>query len=432
MTKQGNSPSTRVGQLSFSRDTRPQVANVIVRASAAEAAKTGTEPYDLVQAVIDFVNLCINEFHYTPDEIPQKAMQAYHADFYLAQVNNGGHSQFIHNSRNAAEATFRDAQAGLAAMGAPHARILEAMLKWANTNQKEAETQNGFEARNPYLDSLDSELYAEEEAKSMIDYSVRWILSWPELRAVPDSMYLEEMAKLKSSNHKFTHRRVLKTVWGIEYDCTDEMQVAIGMALASLPKPEVLVWLGGGGYEDIEGQQQMAFFLKSNNGERQIVLGDTDVRLFEYAKTETNRAGALFRAFKLDKIFGQPDSQAHQRATVGKRINIVPKTKVSEVIEMSKSNQAGAAIGLLLVSSAQIFPPPTIAAHAVLTRPDGTKSIIWLVSTEKGQLEIETTQEWAVARNSVGQSVVAKCSRSEASAYLAKLTADADMGTPPG
>ena len=41
-------------------------------------------------------------------------MQAYHADYYLALVNNGGHSQFIRNTGVAMlPTTSADALAGL-------------------------------------------------------------------------------------------------------------------------------------------------------------------------------------------------------------------------------------------------------------------------------------------------------------------------------
>lgn len=430
MAKHGNSTSDRGGYSPGSgkghrQAVQPtQVSNVIVKASAVEAARTATEPYELVQAVIDFVNYCINEFHYTRDEIPQPTMQVYHADFYLAQVNNGGHSQFI---GKAAEATFRDAQVGLTAMGAPHARIFMDMLSWITANPQESTSQNGFESRSPFLDTLDDQLYDLEKSSSMINFSVQWILSWPELQVVPDDSYLDEMLNVKMANGKYMDRHLLKIVRGLEFESTEELRVAIGLALTSLPKPETLVRVGGGSYMEIEGRQQMAFRIETNKGKREIVLGDTDVRLFEYLEGDSAKLEKHYSPINFEKILKITSSSKYKKPKVGRRLATVSQQSVAEVIEVSKANLSGAAIGLLLGRSRQIFPPPTIAAFPVQMKSDQTKALTWLVSTEKDQLVVETAKEHSIARKLSDLSIVAECSRPVVQAFLAKLEADAGL-----
>ena len=72
---------------------------------------------DLVPAVVDFVNWAIGPAHLVLGEIAPEAFWSYHADYYLAQVNNGGHAQFAHNSQMGAQ-TLDNCRRGLIAMGA--------------------------------------------------------------------------------------------------------------------------------------------------------------------------------------------------------------------------------------------------------------------------------------------------------------------------
>lgn len=54
--------------------------------------------YALIQADIDFVNWALQDAYLVEGEFPQEALWAYYADYYRAQVSNGGHAQFVGNS----------------------------------------------------------------------------------------------------------------------------------------------------------------------------------------------------------------------------------------------------------------------------------------------------------------------------------------------
>src|SRR5262245_23300690 len=75
-TQQRSAPPTGIGRSS----------TVIVPRAAALRAADPAKAYDLVSAVISFVNAMIEQGLYSRDEIPAKAMQVYHADYYLGQV----------------------------------------------------------------------------------------------------------------------------------------------------------------------------------------------------------------------------------------------------------------------------------------------------------------------------------------------------------
>ncbi|MGV7215459.1 DMP19 family protein [Bradyrhizobium sp. UFLA05-112] len=96
-----------------------RLSTVVVPSDALEAASNPEKAYYLTCAIVDFVNAIQRVGIYARHEMPAVAMQAYHADYYLAQVNNGGHSQFIGNTgANQLPTTSEDALAALKAMGA--------------------------------------------------------------------------------------------------------------------------------------------------------------------------------------------------------------------------------------------------------------------------------------------------------------------------
>ena len=86
--------------------------SVVVSKSSLES----DDPYDVVYSNITFLNALQSE-HFAPTELSADAMRSYYVDYYLAQVNNGGFSQFVYNSGWEQE-TIRCVREGLLAMGA--------------------------------------------------------------------------------------------------------------------------------------------------------------------------------------------------------------------------------------------------------------------------------------------------------------------------
>ncbi len=56
------------------------------------------DPAEIVESNISFVNALFEEY-LTAEEVSPNALRSYYVDYYLAQVNNGGFSQFVYNSR---------------------------------------------------------------------------------------------------------------------------------------------------------------------------------------------------------------------------------------------------------------------------------------------------------------------------------------------
>lgn len=55
------------------------------------------DPYGVILSNIDIINDLLSN-HVRHDEICIQSLKSYYVDYYLAQVNNGGFSQFVYNS----------------------------------------------------------------------------------------------------------------------------------------------------------------------------------------------------------------------------------------------------------------------------------------------------------------------------------------------
>ena len=161
------------------------------------------EDYELTDAVIHFVNVLGLWGPYTPDELPRIAMQTYHCDYYLAQVKNGGHSQFICNSENGQSVTFKNISEGLVAMGAlEHVSIFARMLVWVHSHENEAAVQNGFDQNTTFLDALDRAFYDLDRKSPMTSMSCAHLKSSGQLRVVSDADYHEAMTAMEAPKQK--------------------------------------------------------------------------------------------------------------------------------------------------------------------------------------------------------------------------------------
>jgi hypothetical protein len=67
---------------------------IVVSEKSFRSKETG----DIVESNVSFINALFDEC-LTEAEVSAEALRSYYVDYYLAQVNNGGFSQFVYNSR---------------------------------------------------------------------------------------------------------------------------------------------------------------------------------------------------------------------------------------------------------------------------------------------------------------------------------------------
>jgi len=180
--------------------------SVIVRQSSLD---DGGDRYALAQDVVNFVNHALREAMFRRDELPQDALRAFHVDYYIAQVNNGGHGQFAYNSRWD-EPVLRDIGEGLAAIGVAEAtEIFRSFQTYAVLEPARFQRTfdgSGFGTIDPFVEKLDQRFYAgvgDALAKALR----QWIARLPSLRPLDDTHYREAMQNLDAQNPEHAARK---------------------------------------------------------------------------------------------------------------------------------------------------------------------------------------------------------------------------------
>ncbi len=166
----------------------PKVPTILVPRSAHDDAQDTA----LVSAVVDFVNAMLFEAAYERGEIPREAMLAYHTDYYLGQVMNGGHEGFVDNGFWEPR-MVEDIAAGLDAMRAePYRGIFSDLRRLV-----EAE---GRPADDPAMGALDDRFFAQDAYETFSPAIARWLRGLPVLEVVADADLAGRMRGLAEAN----------------------------------------------------------------------------------------------------------------------------------------------------------------------------------------------------------------------------------------
>ncbi len=168
----------------YSRDT------VIV----SNTSHDSDDPYDIIESNISFVNAQLAEQIRT-SELSRDALRSYYADYYLAQMNNGGFSQFVYNSRWDPD-VIGYVREGVEAVGAvEHLALFERasrLVEDLGPKKLKRFLDSGYFGRNRIRDALsvfDDEFFALCEREDLIALNARWLRGLPNLCVLS----LEEM-----------------------------------------------------------------------------------------------------------------------------------------------------------------------------------------------------------------------------------------------
>lgn len=161
----------------------------------------------LVGAVVDFVNDLHQRVFLTPGEYPQEASWSYSADYYFAQVINGGHGQYASNSRMRSRG-LRDCRLGLQAMGASeYLAIFDAFLAIMAAGGPRAhgiQEGAGFGQKDPEIEALDQALFA---LQSLTATNAAWLRTLPNVRSLPQAELEPAYEALRAANPQFQARK---------------------------------------------------------------------------------------------------------------------------------------------------------------------------------------------------------------------------------
>ena len=143
-----------------------------------------TDPGEIIHSNISFVNALLRE-QVRFEEMASDALRSYYVDYYLAQMENGGFSQFVYNSRWSPD-LVRLVREGLAAIKAEqHLRLFEeccALLERLGEKRLEAFLKGelfGTNAERDFLNAHNDRFYALTEVEDLIALNGAWLRSFP-------------------------------------------------------------------------------------------------------------------------------------------------------------------------------------------------------------------------------------------------------------
>ncbi|AWL99785.2 DMP19 family protein [Bradyrhizobium amphicarpaeae] len=349
-----------------------RLSTVVVARDALHAARDAEEAGSLVEAVLCYVEQMQYVGSFSRQELPEVAMQLYHASYYYAQVLNGGHSQFIVNSDRLLQITCIDALAGLKAMGdVDRSQILQEMMVWMDEHPDEAARQDGALTSADALDELDDRFYELDAFRPMYPLGARWIASWPELKPVADNQYAAEIDRLAQLHPNFPRRRLWRSVEQFRYQIVNDLQLAVAVSCGAVrPDPEFKVAILARHNTEVGREPCRAFGVKTDKGARLCALLKSEARLYEAASDFS--PGALLSSVSADTI--------------------------RSVEILAKQHLAAEAIDLMLRN----LGLDTAAALTVLRL--GEDSVTWCALIGTKLVEIETRSDRASAFEAGGKS----------------------------
>jgi hypothetical protein len=158
------------------------------------------DPYEIIASNISFVNALFEAYLY-PEEISADALRSYYVDYYLAQLNNGGFSQFVYNS-GWNEQLITLVREGLLVMNTDRNLAFfqqgAALLATLGQEQLEAFFESdyfGENAERDALSALDEQFSVPTEQEDLIALNAAWLRHLPHLVVLPIAAMEAEVQK---------------------------------------------------------------------------------------------------------------------------------------------------------------------------------------------------------------------------------------------
>lgn len=226
----------------------PSFSHILV---SEEAMAPDANPYDAMQAVVDFTNAVMHSALFKVGEFPIEAYQIYCADLYVAQVNNGGHSQFLYNVGNPSSRNevIEMAKAGMVLIGCSlYTQCLEDLTGWVAQNPALATQQNGFTQRDDDLEELDG-MFFEYDTDDYYKAIGTWLRISPLTRGLSRDALLVELQNVKTKNPMYEDRYRVNAIAALDAGLTHDTAARYRACVANARKNgqffEIQAVLGG-------------------------------------------------------------------------------------------------------------------------------------------------------------------------------------------
>jgi hypothetical protein len=190
--------------------TEPSARDAIV---VLEPSVRHDDPGEIVGSNVWFVNALLDEYLST-DEIAPDALRSYYVDYYLAQVNNGGFSQFVYNSRWS-PLVVRFVREGMRAMGARrHLEVFERgaeLVSAFGPDRLGAYFASEYFGENRDRDELNAPndaFSAAEGVEDLLALNAAWLRNHHQLCPLPTEADMQREARRRGQSLPDRDRRV--------------------------------------------------------------------------------------------------------------------------------------------------------------------------------------------------------------------------------
>lgn len=186
------------------------------------------EPDALTEGIDDFAHWALGQAMLVGGEFPPEAMWIENLDGYAGQVLNGGHTQFVSNTR-LNPTTLRNLEDGLRAMG--ETAYLDILLEFRRRLDASPELTRRALGANPgdwpkEFDDLDRRFYDLEKAERLVERAGRWARDLPVVKPLSREEVKQERARIIAANPLYEARREAARRRREEAEAADPLYVA--------------------------------------------------------------------------------------------------------------------------------------------------------------------------------------------------------------
>ena len=236
----------------------------------------------IIDSSIEFVNALVAE-HLRPDEISRDAWRSYYVDYYLAQVENGGFSQFVYNSKWEPR-VVESVRDGLKEMGASRHLALfsegESLVTSFGARLRTFFSSSLFgpNRSRDRLDAITDRFYEVSDQEDLERLNAEWLKSLPSLRAISEAEIVQavaaRVAAMPDREKRAAEARAKEPLWMKHI-----------RALCSATHQELISLNGGAGFP-YRGRTAFAHHFSTDRGHHFMIEVDGKALLFSGTTNE--------------------------------------------------------------------------------------------------------------------------------------------------
>lgn len=379
-----------------------EITEIAVKQSAYDAF----DPYAIVQANIDFVNTMMQEGGCVHAELPVNALRSYFVDYYLAQVLNGGLSQFVGNSGWKPN-VVRHCFDGLKAMGLKtHYLLFRNLEKLLNSDRARAEyiaDTRGFGDIDPSIAILDDKFTEQHDKHNVVEGNAAWLKSLPELLVVADDEYDAAIEALQAANPHRTSRLAARRRNEVQYNAENALQAAARLLCWMAWKvPVTEITAGEFGRPAPDGRKTTSWRVHSPQGSHNVYMFDDIVYFCDGYIGEGQRYTDEIRREERRRFDNGEYRRDRPRIEFDKESARIEMNTLRKAMAMAKELQVASAAHLAckaLQSPESLVDVSPIADEALDFKT-------WAIATDRGVRFLTFTTDGAVLKDENGGQLV--------------------------